>query len=112
MSELKQEIKVEGATVAFYTYKENGFEVIEFDSSSCVPPEPMINAMLGLELLKHSQMKLVMINHRSPVGLYPKIAEHFQTKESVLADGRVKVEVFYKDGVSDKADLSDKSCNG
>jgi hypothetical protein len=112
MSENKSVLNVEGATVPFYQYKKDGFTVIEFDSSSCVPPEPMVNAMLGLALVKDAHTKLIMINHRSPVGLFPKIDKNFDIKESVLEDGKVQLEVFYKEGLSELADLSDKSCNG
>lgn len=113
MSESKQEMKVNGATVPFYSYmSEDGFQVIEFDSSKCVAPEPMLNAMLGLELLQDEKMKLVMFNRMSPVGLYPKIDKYFDIQECTLEDGKVKLEIFYKEGISDKADLSDKTCHG
>lgn len=112
MSELKKEISVENATVPFYEYFEGDIRVIEFDSSQCVPPEPMVNAMSALELLKDSNTKIVMINHRSPVGLFPKIGENFGIDEQELEDGRVKIVFTYKEGMSDQADLSDKSCNG
>jgi hypothetical protein len=112
MPEVKREIQVKGATVPFYSYEEKGYNVIEFDSSSCMIPEPMINAMLGLELLNKENMKLVMINHKSPVGLYPKIDKYFEIQEKSLTDGRVKLEIFYKKGISEYADLNDKSCHG
>lgn len=112
MSEIKEEIAVEGATVPFYKYENDGFKVIEFDTSACVPPEPMLNAMLGLELLKNKNMKLIMINHKSPIGLYPKIDKHFDINESALEDGKIKLEIFYKEGLSEHADLSDKRCDG
>ena len=112
MSELKQEIQVDGATVPFFEYTQNDVRYIEFDSSTCVPPEPMVNAMLALELLKDKNTKVIMINHRSPVGLFPKIGENFDIDESTLEDGKVKLVFSYKEGMSEKADLNDKSCNG
>lgn len=112
MSENKSVFHVEGATVPFFKYEKDGYMCIEFDSSSCVPPEPMVNAMLGLAFIKDAKTKLVMINHKSPIGLYPKIDKHFDVVESALEDGKVKLEIFYKEGLSEQADLSDKSCNG
>ncbi len=112
MSETKSVLAVEGATVPFYQYEKDGFTCIEFDSSMCIPPEPMVNALLGLALVKDARTKLIMINHKSPMGLYPKIDKHFGIKESKLEDGKVKLEIFYKEGFSEQADLSDKSCNG
>lgn len=112
MLKSKQEMSVKGATVPFYTYMSDNMDVIEFDSTNCVAPEPMLNAMLGLELLVSEKMKLVMFNRMSPVGLYAKIDKYFDIKEDTLEDGRVKLEIFYKKGISDKADLSDKTCHG
>ncbi len=34
------------------------------------PPEPMVNAMAGLRLLDNSNKKLIMINHKTPGGLF------------------------------------------
>lgn len=112
MSENKKNLHVEGATVPFFEYEEDGFHIIEFDSSTCIPPEPMVNAMLGLALLKDERTKLIMINHKSPMGLYPKIDKNFEIQERKLENGKVRLEISYKKGLSEFADLSDKSCNG
>lgn len=112
MSELKKEISVENATVPFYEYFENDIRVVEFDSSQCIPPEPMVNAMIALEFIKDEKTKVIMINHRSPVGLFPKIQANFEIDESELEDGRVKIIFSYKEGMSEQADLSDKNCHG
>ena len=111
MSHIKEELHVQGATVPFYKYHEGDYEVIEFDSSSCVPPEPMVNAMIALQMLK-AGMKLRMINHRSPAGLYPKIQEYFQIHESQMENGKVLVEIIFQKSKSEFADLNDKSCKG
>ena len=92
-----QVLHVNDATVPFVNYLEDGIMYIGFDTSSCVPPEPMVNAMLALEFLKDSHTKIVMINHRSPIGLLAK----------------VQPLVFsYKEGLSNQADLSQKHCAG
>ncbi len=52
-------------------------EYFEFDTSRCGPPEPMVNAMAGLKLVTDSGKKLVMINHKRPMGLLNKIGENF-----------------------------------
>jgi hypothetical protein len=36
-----------------------------------------------------------MINHKSPIGLFPKIENNFEFKEEYLSDGRVKI-IFRK----------------
>jgi len=113
MSELeKKEIEVEGASVPFFTYIEKESQIIEFDTSKCGPPEPMVNAMAGLKLLDASNKKLVMINHINPGGLISKIGENYDIDVQNLEDGRVKLTFSYKTGESEKADLSKNSCGG
>ena len=83
-------IEVNGSSVDFFEYIENGIKYYYFDSSMTPPPEPMVNAMAGLQLLKNGE-KLVMINHKSPAGLFPKIADNFDFVEEDFEDGKVKV---------------------
>jgi len=53
-----------------------------------------------------------VVNHKSPAGLLPKINQNFDIQEGTIADGKVKLVFSYKEGMSEKADLSDKSCEG
>jgi len=111
MSEqIKEALEVEGATVPFVTYTEGEDQIIEFDTSKCGPPEPMVNAMAGLKLLDGPNKKVVMINHKSPGGLLAKIGENYDITEEKLDDGRVKLTFSYRSGESEKADLADNSC--
>ena len=111
MSELnREEIEVMGATVPFFTYTLGEDQVFEFDTSKCGPPDPMVNAMAGLKLIDAPNKKLAMINHKSPGGLIAKIGENYDIDEQKLEDGRVKLTFSYKDGESEKADLSKNSC--
>ncbi len=108
----KEKIKVDGATVDFYKYKDGDIEVYEFDTSKCGPPEPMVNAMAGLKLIDSPSKKLVMINHKTPMGLLNKIGENYNINEKKLEDGRVALEFTYKAGESEKANLDDSHCDG
>jgi len=108
----KEKIEVAGATVDFYKYKDGDVEVYEFDTSRCGPPEPMVNAMAGLKLIDGPNKKLVMINHKKPMGLLDKIGANFNIADKKLDDGRVALEFTYKDGESEKANLNDASCGG
>jgi len=113
MSELTKEVlEVEGATVPFFTYKDGEDQIIEFDTSKCGPPDPMVNAMAGLKLLDAPNKKVVMINHKSPGGLLAKIGENYDITEEKLDDGRVKLVFSYKTGESEKANLNDAACHG
>jgi hypothetical protein len=113
MSEIqKQPIEVPGATVPFFTYKMGETQYYEFDTSKCGPPEPMVNAMAGLKLIDGPDKKLVMINHKKPMGLLDKIGENYDIEDEVMEDGRVKLVFSYKSGASEKANLNDAACHG
>ncbi len=107
-----QPLHLENATVAFSTYTCDDTTYIEFDTSMCVPPEPMVNAMIALEKLTSPDIKVVMINHRSPVGLLAKIGSFYDIETTELGEGKLKLVFSYKEGETPKADLSKKSCAG
>ena len=111
MSEIiKEALEVAGATVPFFTYKEGEDQIIEFDTSKCGPPDPMVNAMAGLKLLDAPNKKVVMINHKSPGGLPAKIGENYDIAEEKIEGGLVKLTFSYKSGESEKANLADNTC--
>ena len=107
----KKEINAEGATVPFYEYKTDEGRVIEFDSSQCGPPEPMVNAMTALKYID-KDTKVIMINHKSPGGLINKIKENYDIEEENISGGLVKLTFSYRKGESEKANLNDTSCSG
>ena len=107
----KKEIQVEGATVPFYEYKDEEGRVVEFDTSKCGPPEPMVNAMTALKFID-KDTRVVMINHKMPMGLLNKIEENYDIQKEELVDGNVKLTFVYRAGESEKADLNDNSCHG
>jgi len=112
MSALKEEISVAGATVPFFTYTQGDEVFYEFDTSRCGPPEPMVNAMAGLKLITDPYKKLVMINHKKPMGLFDKIGENYHIDTEEMEDGRFKLIFTYLEEKSEKADLSQTSCAG
>jgi hypothetical protein len=113
MSELnKQPVEVPGATVPFFTYTDGETQYYEFDTSKCGPPEPMVNAMAGLKMIDGLQKKVVMINHKKPMGLLDKIGENYDIATESMDDGRVKLIFSYKAGASEEANLNDAACHG
>jgi len=72
----------------------------------------MVNAMAGLKMITDETKKLVMINHKMPMGLFEKIEENFNITKEDLPDGKAKVIFTYKAGESEKADLDDSDCDG
>jgi len=99
-----EKIEVLGSTVDFFKSIENGLTTYQFDTSNCPPPEPMINAMVGLQLLGDNS-QLIMINHKSPAGLFPKIENDFTFFEDITDDGKAKV-IFTK-----KSDINSSTNN-
>jgi len=108
----KEQLEVMGATVPFFTYTMGETQYFEFDTSKCGPPDPMVNAMAGLKLVDAPNKKLVMINHKKPMGLLEKISANFDITDEKLEDGRVKLVFSYKAGDSEQADLTQTSCAG
>lgn len=108
-----KKINLENATVDFYKFIQDGLTYYYFDTSMCGPPEPMVNAMIGLQLLKEDSDRLIMINHTSPNGLFPKIENNFVFEITELEDeDKVKVVFNQKTNSLSQTDFSDNSCNG
>lgn len=91
LPENAERIDVEGADVDFFTYEDNGVRIFQFDSSMTGPPSPMVNAMCGLKLIDGTDKKLVMINHKPPMGLFPKIEDRYSYIVQELEDGKHKI---------------------
>lgn len=111
LPEFAQKIDVMGATVDFYKYMQDGVSVYQFDTSKCSPPDPMVNAMAGLQLLDENS-KLEMINHKSPGGLFPKVEDEFDYIVENIENGFVKVTFTRKSLTSNSTDFSSTSCSG
>jgi len=107
----KEEIKLEGSTVPFYKFSIDGVEYIGFDTSKTGHPEPMVNAMVGLQNLGDNQ-KLMMINHKAPMGLFPKIEADFDYEVTELENGLFKIIFTKKANATNSTDFNDRSCNG
>lgn len=105
-----KKIEVQGASVDFHSFVEDGVLYYHFDSSMLGPPEPMVNAMCGLKLLDEKS-KLIMINHKPPAGLFPKIEQDFSYELFELEDGKYKI-VFSKKEGPNTTDFSASSCSG
>jgi uncharacterized protein (DUF2249 family) len=107
-----QEISLEGATVPFYKYEENEAVVYQFDTSKCGHPEPMINAMIGLQTIQDGE-KLVMINHKAPMGLFAKIEADFNHDVQELEDDKgFKMTFSKKSSQTTSTNFNDNNCSG
>lgn len=106
-----EKIEVIGSSVDFFKQIKDGLIIYQFDTSDCTPPDPMVNAMAGLQLLDDNS-KLEMINHKSPDGLFPKIEDEFDFIQESLNDGRIKTIFTRKSGAKNTTDFTQNSCSG
>jgi len=106
-----EQFSPEGATVPFFRYTINKSQIVEFDTSMCPPPEPMVNAMIGLQMVD-ANTQLLMVNHKKPGGLLNKIGENYDYEAIDKADGSIQLLFSYRAGDSEKADLSNNNCDG
>lgn len=108
MSMIPQEatkIEVMGATVDFYKLNKDSQSTYYFDTSKCGPPDPMVNAVCGLKLIKGTSDKLVMINHKTPGGLFAKLQDDVAYEIEQLDNGLVKVIFTSNNSSSSATDL-------
>ena len=103
-------IEVNGATVDFFKLEEDGQSTYYFDTSKCGPPEPMVNAMSGLKLIKGTDSKLVMINHKTPGGLFSRLEDDISHQAEEL-DGFVRVTFTSNNSSCSDSDLDQNSCH-
>lgn len=106
-----KKMALEDSSVEFYNFTLNEVEYFYFDTSLCSAPEPMVNALLGLQLLKKKKQRLIMVNHQAPGGLFPRIAEDF-TYDILTLDTGVQVVFALKNDLSQNTDFNDNSCAG
>ena len=107
-----EKIVVDGATVDFYKLEKDGQSTYYFDTSKEGPPHPMVNAMAGLGMIKGTNDTLVMINHKTPGGLFAKLEDDVKYIIEELDDGLVKVVFSYNDNAETESDLTQTSCAG
>ncbi|ALV24205.1 hypothetical protein CIG2463D_0610 [Campylobacter iguaniorum] len=93
-----EKFSVDGSSADFFKKIDGDTTYIGFDSSSLTPPGPMLNASLAINLVKDTSTKIVMINHKFPVGLIPKIEGSFNYTNEELDGGKVKLVFSLKEG--------------
>jgi hypothetical protein len=109
--ESAEKIEVAGATVDFFKFIQNGLTTYQFDTSKCGPPDPMVNAMVGLQLLDDNS-QLIMINHKAPGGLFPKVEAEFNYEVGETSDAMAKITFTKKTGVESTTDFTSNQCSG
>lgn len=87
----RKKIEVPMATLEFIQYEESGLNCYEFNATECQPPEPMVNAIHGLKLLKTQNDRLIGLFFHEPVPLYERIGSDFAHEAIELESGDFKI---------------------
>jgi len=91
----KEKVEIEHTTLDFYKYEKDGLIYYEFNAVDCIAPEPMVNTMCALAMLKDEKYRLVGRFFHEPIPLYQRIAINFDFKSKELNNGEFEV-VFKK----------------
>ncbi len=91
----KEQVQIPRTTLPFYKYEKDGIIYYEFDATKCSPPEPMVNAINGLRMLKNENERMVGIFFHEPTPLFERINNNFTHEIEELESGDVRV-VFRK----------------
>ncbi|WP_207061872.1 DUF2249 domain-containing protein [Motiliproteus sp. SC1-56] len=104
--------RIPGATLDFRRYSRDGKRYLEFDSTGCHCPVPMVNAMAGLQQSLGEGARLVMVNGFEPEGLYERIRGCFDWQVERLKDERVRITFTAIEGQAERLDFSNRGCKG
>jgi len=88
MSEL---VEVPKATLPFYKYEKDGLVYYEFDATQCTTPEPMVNAMAGLQMLRDKNDRLVGLFFHKPIPLLGRVEGYFAYDVEETKEGDVRI---------------------
>jgi hypothetical protein len=86
----KEKVTIPMTTLDFYRYEKDGIIYYEFDARECVAPEPMLNTLHALRILKDEE-RLVGYYFHEPTPLYAKIENFFSYEAQKVDDGDYKV---------------------
>ena len=90
MSE-KKLVKIPRATLDIYNYSEGGLNVYEFDATECSPPEPMVNTIVTLQMLKDDCDVLRVTYFHEPLPLFERLGDTFSYTSKELKNGDIVV---------------------
>ncbi|QFR49167.1 hypothetical protein FJR48_05280 [Sulfurimonas lithotrophica] len=88
----KEKIVIPRGSLDFYKYEKDGLIYYEFNATRCSPPEPMVNAIAGLSMLKEKNERLVGFFFHVPSPLFGRIGNEFVYEIDEMDNGDVRVE--------------------
>ncbi|QOY51018.1 DUF2249 domain-containing protein [Candidatus Sulfurimonas baltica] len=87
----KELIELRRATLDIYKYEKEGLTFYEFDATECEPPEPMVNTIVAISLLKTKEDRLVGIYFHEPYPLYERLPKNISHESKELPSGDFRV---------------------
>ena len=84
-------VEVARATLPFHKYEEDGLTYYEFNATECQPPEPMVNTMVAMSLLKSQSDRVVGIYFHEPFPLYERLPAAIKRESTELNNGDFRV---------------------
>ncbi len=87
----KELVDIPLTTLRFQKYEKDGLTFYEFDATQCQPPEPMVNALNALKIIREKNERLVGTFFHEPTPLYEKISGRFSYIAQELESGDFKV---------------------
>lgn len=92
----KKLVKIPLTTLNFYKYEKDGLIFYEFDATECQPPEPMVNTMNALRIIKSKNERVVGTFFHEPSPLYNKISKSFSYEAKELENGDFEITFMLK----------------
>jgi len=83
----KKLVTVPRATLDIYNYEKDGLNIYEFDATECSPPEPMVNTIVTLEMIKNENDRLLVKYFHEPHPLYERVSSAFNYSSKELESG-------------------------
>lgn len=92
----KKLVEIPLTTLDFYKYEKDGLIFYEFDATECQPPEPMVNTINALRMIKNKNERVVGKFFHEPSPLYSKISEVFSYDAKELDNGDFEITFILK----------------
>ena len=92
----KELVEIPLTTLDFYKHEKDGLIFYEFDATECQPPEPMVNTINVLRMIKHKNERVVGKFFHEPSPLYAKISEMFSYEAKELDNGDFEITFMLK----------------
>jgi len=87
----KKLVKIPRTTLDFYKYEKDDLTFYEFDATNSCAPEPMMNALVALEMIKDENERLVGVFFHEPTPLLQRIAKFFSYESKELENGDFRI---------------------